>query len=120
MVSWISLACVVILACQNASLETRLDAKASMHELSDLRMKLSNLRSEGLSRRRPLAVMTGADVLTHTASSGTNELVISSDQAVKVENTRFEGFTLGVAGDSDPMTLASQSLIVNGDLPTSR
>lgn len=47
--------------------------------------------SHAATSRRLLAVVAGADALTHTASTGTNELSITSDQAVNVEDARFAG-----------------------------
>jgi hypothetical protein len=66
-----------------------------------------------------VAVVVGADVLTHTASSGNNELSISLRQAVKVETTRFDGTYFGITVDIDLMTLASSLLCSFISLPMS-
>jgi hypothetical protein len=61
-----------------------------------------------------VAVVVGADVLTHTASSGNNELSISLRQAVKEETTRFGGTYSGITVDIELMTLASGSCYHTG------
>ena len=121
---WVSFACVAILALQNATLTSRLTtveeqlaAVASAHES---RLGFSGTTSGAASvGRRLAAVVADADALTHTASSGTNELAISSDQAVKVENARFAGSTIGLTADPDLITLASGAVTIAGTLTTS-
>jgi hypothetical protein len=124
-VSWMSLACVVMLATQNAFLAARLTAaEARLESLAPAREIDRGGDGPGWSTagafgRRLSAVVAGENTLAHTASSGTNELGISSNQAVKVEQARFDGYNVGIDGDTDLITLASGRVTVAGTLKAS-